>query len=172
MTGGALETATGRDALGDGSANLRPCQFVTFLLGDQHYGLALRAVERVVRLVEVTPLPRAPEIVSGVINVQGQIVPVVNVRKRFRLPEREARLSDQLVIARTSRRLVALLTDGVTGVLERAEREIVAAEAIAPGLEYISGVVKLSDGMVLIHDLDRFLALDEERAIEEAMTNA
>ena len=138
-----------------------PTQLVVFTLDDRRYGLRLAAVERIVRMVDITPLPHAPEIVSGVVNVQGRVVPVVNVRRRFRLPEREAALSDQLIIARTIRRSVALVADSVTGVLEYPEEETVPADAIVPGLEYVAGVVKLSDGMVLIHDLDRFLSLDE-----------
>lgn len=144
---------------------------VAFSLDEQRYALALGAVDRVVRAVEITPLPKAPGIVSGVINVQGQIVPVINVRRRFRLMEREAEPSDQLIIARTLKRTVALMADSVTAVLECREDEIVPADAIVPGLEYVTGVVKLSNGMVLIHDLDRFLSLDEERALDEAMTN-
>ena len=61
---------------------------VVFTLDEQRYALHLLAVERVVRAVEVTALPEAPEIVLGVVNVKGRIVPVINVRRRFRLPER------------------------------------------------------------------------------------
>ena len=61
---------------------------VVFALDEQRYALHLLAVERVVRAVEVTALPEAPEIVLGVVNVKGRIVPVINVRRRFRLPER------------------------------------------------------------------------------------
>jgi purine-binding chemotaxis protein CheW len=65
-----------------------PHQLVVFTLGQQRYGLPLSSVERAARIVEITPLPNAPEIVLGVINVQGRLMPVVNLRHRFRLPER------------------------------------------------------------------------------------
>ncbi|MBF8302857.1 MAG: cheW40H-4 [Candidatus Dadabacteria bacterium] len=58
-------------------------QLVVLTLDEQRYALHLSAVERIVRVVEVTPLPKAPEIVLGVVNVQGQIIPVINIRKRF-----------------------------------------------------------------------------------------
>ena len=140
-----------------------------FTLGDQRYALPLSAVERVVRVVEVTPLPQAPDIVLGVVNVQGRIIPVVNPRRRFRLPERDIALSDQLVIAHTTRRPVALVVDAVTGVLEYSGREAVGARDIVPGMEYVEGVVKMADGLVLIHDLDRFLSLDEVTALDRAI---
>ncbi|OYW19683.1 MAG: chemotaxis protein CheW [Burkholderiales bacterium 12-64-5] len=131
--------------------------------------LPLSFVERVVRAVYLTPLPGAPEIVLGVVNLAGRIIPAVNMRRRFRLPEREIALTDQLVIAHTARRSVALVTDTVDGISEYAEPDIVDAETILPGLEYIEGVVKLGDGLVLIHNLDRFLSLEEAVSLDRAM---
>jgi len=131
--------------------------------------LALSALERVIRAVYLAPLPDAPEIVLGVVNVQGRVIPVVNVRKRFRLPEREIALTDQLVIARTNRRPVALVADAVSGVLEYAQPHLVGPEKIFPGLEYVDGVAKLDDGLILIHNLDRFLSLDEETSLDRAI---
>ena len=144
-------------------------QFLVFTLEEQRYALYLSAVERIVRMVEITPLPKAPEIVFGVINVQGQVVPVVNVRKRFRLPEREIDLSDQLIIAHSSRRTVALVADAVSGVVERSEKEIITPEKILPGIAYVEGVVKFEDGMILIHDLEKFFSLEEEAMVDNAM---
>jgi len=71
---------------------------------DRRYALPLSAVERIVRIVEVTPLPSAPEIVAGVVNVHGRVIPVVDLRKRFTLREPVIALSDQLIVAHTSDR--------------------------------------------------------------------
>jgi purine-binding chemotaxis protein CheW len=147
-------------------------QLIVFTLNEQRYALYLSVVERVVRIVRVTPLPKAPEIVFGVINVEGRIIPVLDTRKRFRLPERGLDLNDRLIIARTSGRVVALIVDKVTGVLQLLENDLVAVEKILPGLEYVEGVLKLEDGLVLIHDLDRFLSLDEETTLEGALRPA
>lgn len=147
----------------------RRVPLVVLTLDDQRYALHLSAVERVVRMVEITPLPKAPDIVSGVVNVQGRVAPVFNIRKRFRLSERDLAVTDQLVIARTATRLVALISDAATGVVECAPEDIAAAESIVPGMEFVEGVLKLKDGMVLIHDLDTFLSLEEEQALDQAM---
>lgn len=147
----------------------RSNHLVIFILNEQRYALFLPAVGRILRMVEITPLPKAPEIVLGVINMQGRIVPVLDIRKRFRLPERELDPSDQLVIACTSKRAVALAVDKVIGVVERSGQEVIAAEKILPGMEYVEGVAKLEDGMILIHDLDTFLSLEEEKALDEVM---
>ncbi len=144
-------------------------QLVVFTLDEQRYALHLSAVERIVHTVEVTPLPQAPAIVLGLINMQGRIIPVVNIRKRFRLPEREVTLGDRLIIAHTSKRPVALVADAVTGVVETSAEKVVAAEKVWPGLAYVAGVVKLEDDTILVHDLDTFLSLDEEQVLDEAL---
>lgn len=143
---------------------------VIFSIHDSRYALALHAVKRVVRVAEITPLPRAPEIVLGVINIAGTIVPVVNLRKRFSLPHSELKLTDHFIVAATPRRDVALVADSVSDVIERATEEIIESGRILPGLKYVEGVVKLPDGIILIHDLETFLSLDEERALDEAMS--
>lgn len=142
---------------------------VVFTLDDRRYGIALSAVERVVRMVDVTPLPQAPAIVLGVVNLRGRVIPVLDLRRRFRLPGRSFALADQLVIARTARRAVAFAVDAATGVVEYTERQAVSVRDIVPGVDYTEGVVKLADGLVLIHDLDKFLSLDEEQALDGAV---
>ncbi len=128
-------------------------------------------MQRVVRAVEVTPLPKAPLIVLGVINVQGQIIPVFNLRKRFSLKQREIEPSNQFIIATTRTRVVALVVDTVVGVIERLEKEILAPASILSDVEYVEGVTKFEDGIVFIHDLGGFLSLDEANQLDEALKN-
>jgi purine-binding chemotaxis protein CheW len=142
---------------------------VVFALDEPRYALLLSAVEKVVRAVEITPLPKAPEIVVGVINAQGRILPVLDIRKRFRLPAREMKPDDRFIIARTSRRQVALVVDSVVGVHKLAEREMVSAKEALPFAQYLKGVAKVENNLVLIHDLDQFLSLDEERVLDTAL---
>ncbi|HEY6872705.1 MAG TPA: chemotaxis protein CheW [Geobacteraceae bacterium] len=148
---------------------INPDRLVVFTLDDYRYAVPLPAVEQAVRVVEITPLPQAPDMVIGVINLRGRIIPVLNIRKRFRLPERERALSDQLLIACTARRTVALVVDGVSDVIEHSAQETTAPARISPGLEYVTGVVKLKDGMIFIHDLDEFLSLEEEGELDAAI---
>jgi purine-binding chemotaxis protein CheW len=145
-------------------------QLVVFILGEQRYAMSLSAVERIVPAVEVTALPNAPTVVLGVINVAGRIIPVLNLRRRLRLDQREVRPSDQFLIAHTSQRTVALVIDEAMGVIEHPDIQIVRAAQIVPGLEHIQGVVKLHDGLVLVHDLEKFLSLDEAQTLDQAMS--
>lgn len=147
-------------------------QLVVFGLDHQRYALPLAAVERILRSVEITPLPKAPPIVLGIVNIGGRIVPVVNLRKRFGLPDKEIELQDQLILGRSGCRTVALVVDETSSVLERPERDVITAQEILSGLEYVQGVAKLEDGMILIHDLNRFLSLEEEAALDAALASA
>ena len=144
-------------------------KLVTFSLDDRKFALYVSAVQRIIRVVEVIALPKAPEIVVGIINLQGTVIPVFDIRMRFRLPAREARIDDQMIIATTTKRTVVLLVDSADDVKEIPEEKIIAAAQILPELEYVEGVMKMEDGMVLIHDLERFLSLQEEKALDEAM---
>ncbi|WP_044562377.1 chemotaxis protein CheW [Azospirillum sp. B4] len=141
-----------------------------FDLEAQAYGLPLAMVERAVRAVAVTPLPGAPGLVRGVINLQGQVVPVMDVRRRFGLDSRPLSLSDHMIVARGLRRTVVLLVDSVVGTVAGAPVDWVSAQGVVPGVDdAIAGVVRLSDGLLLIHDLDRFLSAAEEDQLAEAL---
>src|ERR1043166_8510885 len=132
--------------------------WVVFRLDDRQYALPLAVVERVVRAADVTPLPKAPAIVLGVIDVEGRVLPVLSVRRRFRLAEREISPADEFLIVQTARGPVALVVDEAQGVIERPATEIVGPAQIVPGLEQIKGVIKLGDGLVVIHDMEKFLS--------------
>lgn len=144
-------------------------RLVVFKLDEQQFALYLPAVKRIVHAVEITLLPKAPDIVMGVINVQGQIVPVVNIRKRFRFPERKIELSDYFIIGRASERLIAILVDDIGEIVEISDRKIITTGQILPNIDYVEGAVKIEGNIVLIHDLVRFLSLEEERQIDEAI---
>ncbi len=141
---------------------------VVFILDRVRLGLELSAVERVVHLVEINPLPGAPEVVIGIINVHSQIIPVIDIRKRLGLRARAPRLSDQLILAHTSRRGIALLADRVEGLVD-SSTPFVTAGRILPNLEPVAGVLAIDDGLVLIQDLDAFLSLEQERQLTRAM---
>ena len=143
-------------------------QLVIFLLEERHYAVALDRVERVTPRPEIAPFPRAPEIVSGLVIIHGEMVPVINVRARFRLAARAARLSDQLLVVRTPRRRVALVVDRVEGVVTVPTHAVVAPESLTPGLDYVKGITRLDGDLVFVHDLDACLSLEEETKIDAA----
>lgn len=142
---------------------------LAFTIEHWHCALPLTSVERSYRAVAVTPLPEAPEKVMGIVNVHGVVHPVIDLRHCFRLPSRPVAPTDHLVIGHTGRRSVGLMVDSVAGVIECTQSDIIAADTVLPGMEYLSGIVRLKDGMILINDLDRFLSLEEEQALDRIL---
>jgi purine-binding chemotaxis protein CheW len=153
-------------------SDIKRMRLVVFRIDAQRYGLPLPAVDRTLRAVRITPLPHAPAIVRGVINVEGRVIPVVNVRARFGAAERDPRLSDAFILARTPHRTVALTADAVEGLWEGEMRQVQSVASIYPDLPYLEGVARLEDGLILIHDLALLLSLPEEKALDVAITQA
>lgn len=145
---------------------------VVFRIDEQRYALPLGTVERIVRAVEVTPIPGAPGIVLGAVCVEGRVLPVLNLRRRFGLPERAIGTGDHFLIGHTAARAVVLVIDAAEGVIAPGPGAVTAAAGIAPGLEHVQGVARLDDGLVLIHDLETFLSMDEARSLDAAMVQA
>jgi purine-binding chemotaxis protein CheW len=144
-------------------------KWVVFSLDGARYALPLAAVERIVRAVEITRLPSAPPIVLGVIDVQGRVLPVFDIRRRLGLPQRDVDPGDQFVIASSASRTVVLVVDAAQGVLQSPISHTIGAASITTGLGHIQGVIRLPDGLVLIQDLDLFLSAAESRALDEAL---
>jgi purine-binding chemotaxis protein CheW len=149
----------------------RTLGLVAFAVDDRRLALDLETVERVVPMVAVTPLPRAPEVVLGAIDVAGAVVPVFDIRRRLGLRERDYGPDACLVLARTEDRTVAVPVDEVHGVCEVEAATVVDAEALA-GIEHVAGVVALDDGLLLIGDLDAFLTVEEEQLLRPALAEA
>lgn len=127
---------------------------------DQRQGLLLANVERVLLAMEVTPLPKAPETILGVINIRGAVIPVVNMRKKLRLPEREMELTDRIILSKTSSYTLALLVDNVEGLAAWPANETVAPDRILPGLGCIHNVIKDKDNLLLVYNIDEFFGAE------------
>jgi purine-binding chemotaxis protein CheW len=133
------------------------------------YGLLAADVEKVERAVTVVPLPGAPAVVAGVINVRGAVVVVLDLRLRFGLPGKAVEPSDHLVIVTTGDRRVAVHADRVTELRRIAGADIERAPIAISGVGYVAGVAKVEDGLLLIHDLRTFLSQGEAAALDAAL---
>ncbi len=144
-------------------------QILIFALDEPRYALYLSAVERVIRAVETTPLPNAPQFVLGVINMQGQVIPVVDIRPCFGMPKRVVTQNDRFILTHTSRRVVALVADSVSEIHELADQDLADADKVIPGAMYIHGLVKVEGDLILLCDIDQFLTFDDEKRIVAAI---
>jgi purine-binding chemotaxis protein CheW len=145
-------------------------KLLVFTLSGLHCALRLSDIERVLHAVEITPVPKAPKIVIGLINVQGSILPVLNIRHLLHLPTVQTTLNDQIILARSTSFTVAILVDNVQGVAECNEQDIIAAEDLYNGIEHLEGVTNLKDGILYIYNLDAFLSSEERSEIEDLLS--
>ena len=147
-------------------------RLVLFTIDDQKYGLPLATVDRVLRAVEVTALPEAPRIVAGVFSLQGRPVPVIDLRRRFGLPERRIDVDDHFIVAHSSTMLVALPVDEALGLARDLDDERVPAADVVPDLNYVESVVAAGAEMVFVLDIDTVLTDDEEGALRDRLAEA
>ncbi len=149
--------------------DLRDVRLVVFILDGARYAVRLSETERVLRMVAVSPLPGAPRVFAGVINLHGSVVPVVDVRRRLGLSPRAYGPDAHLLVVKSSRRALALPADEVLGVRTLPEGAEAEGRGVVPAPAAIAGIAALSDGLVFIHDLEAFLSDDEERSLDRAL---
>lgn len=133
------------------------------------YAVPVESVVEVLRALTITPLPHAPPIVEGVINLRSAIVPVLDLRARFRLPGKRLEHTDHLIVARAGERLVAIRADRALDLVFLPVEAIQDLAPVLAGTRYVSGVARLPDGLVLIHDLSTFLSEAESEELAEAI---
>jgi purine-binding chemotaxis protein CheW len=154
-------------------------QMVTFQVGAEEYGLDITSITEVVRLLKITPLPRMPEFVEGVINLRGVIIPIVDLRKRFALPaSADNRRTMRMMITRgavygasgTGKELLGLVVDSVHEVLHVPKKQIDPAPPAAMGehAHFITGMGKVGDRLIIMIDITRILSQQERSALAEA----
>jgi purine-binding chemotaxis protein CheW len=145
-------------------------QIVVCELADEHYGLDIAKVFEIIRHQPITPVPRAPAFVKGVINLRGRIIPVVDLRGRFGMTEVEPTKETRIVVAESSSTRVGLIVDSVSEVLLLPLESVETTPGVAAGsdAEYLRGIAKLGDRLVLLLELDGLFGLEEQGALAGA----
>jgi purine-binding chemotaxis protein CheW len=140
-----------------------------FELAGQRFAVPLSGVIELTRACALQSLPNAPGLVLGVLNLRGAIVPVLDLRRRFGLPETALDVSDCFVFAQVAERRVALRVDRLLGIESLVAIPISEAPNLPVSLEYLSGVAAVADGVVLIYDLSTFLSEAEAALLNDAL---
>ncbi|MCG8053883.1 MAG: chemotaxis protein CheW [Candidatus Thiodiazotropha endolucinida] len=138
-------------------------QFVTFILMDEVYGINVMQVQEVLRVTEIAPVPGAPSYVLGIVNLRGNVVTVIDTRKRFGLPSVEVSDNSRIVVIESEKQVVGILVDAVAEVVELREDEIDAAPNVGTeeSSRYIQGVATQEGRLLILVDLNKLLT-DEE----------
>jgi len=147
-------------------------QLVKFVVDGTCYAVQLSATERALPMVAVSAVPGAPLVVLGAVNIAGEVVPVVDIRRRLGLAPRTYGLGAHLLLVRTSRRRLAVAADEVGGVAHVEAGSVAHGQTVIPGLGPIAGIAALPDGLLFIHDIEGFLTQDEERQLGQALDGA
>ncbi len=140
-----------------------PAHFVGFRLDEHLYALPLDHVERALRMVAITPVPQATPWVPGVIDLYGQVVPVVNLRQLFGQTSREPHPNDRLLIVQAQERTMALMVDEVTEVLEVPGHQVEPSPDPMPRSRPLSAVIRRDEGLILVLDPAHLLPPEEMR---------
>ena len=138
-------------------------QLVTFSIGEEEFGVDILKVQEIIRTMEITKVPRAPEFVEGVINLRGKVIPIVDLRKRFGLETRDHDKHTRIIVIEINQMIVGFVVDSVSEVLRIPANTVEPPPPVVSGLEseYISGVGKLQDRLLILLDLDRLLSNEE-----------
>jgi purine-binding chemotaxis protein CheW len=147
-------------------------KLVIFQVADQRFAIPLFSIERVVAVVEVSPLAKSPDFILGTINFEGEFLPVINIRNVFKLPGKEIDLDDQLMITQTSSLKIALWIDKTIEVVELFIDEIEKSGKIMLETNHVKGIFKFEDGMVLLQDLDQLLTIEQITLLQAALAKA
>lgn len=145
------------------AANDPSIQWVTFKLEGEKYGIKVMQVQEVLRMNEIAPVPGAPDYVLGIINLRGNVVTVIDTRKRFGLPVREPDDSTRIVIVEAENQIVGILVDSVAEVANLRTSEIETAPNVGndESAKYIQGVSSQDSELLILVDVNKLLT-DEE----------
>ena len=146
-------------------------QKVVFGIGKELFGVGIASIREIVKVPEMTEVPDSPDFLDGVINLRGKILPVIDLRKRLRINEADRTRLTRVLITDGSDRTVGLIVDFVSEVLRIEPNDIEEPPEMvsAIGIEYINGIAKVDEKLIILLDLNKVLSIDDMRKIENTV---
>lgn len=144
-------------------------QLVVFDLADEGYGVDIGAVREIIRLQEITKVPRTPEFVEGIINLRGKVIPVIDLRKRFSLPVADETKDNRIVVVDIGGQDIGVVVDAVTEVLRISTGSVEPPASVitTADSEYLLGIAKLDSRLIILLDLQQVLSEAEHDSLME-----
>jgi purine-binding chemotaxis protein CheW len=149
-------------------------KYLTFNLGEETYGLQILKVQEIIGMQEITKVPRTPEYVKGVINLRGKVIPIIDLRRKFRMEEVEISRKTCIIVVQVQRGdaevIMGIIVDEVSEVLEIGAEEIEPAPSFGTQVDtaFILGMAKMKDEVKILLDIDRVLSEGEMEALAQA----
>ncbi|PTN37323.1 chemotaxis protein CheW [Desulfonatronum sp. SC1] len=139
-------------------------QLVTFNIGNEEFGVEILKVQEIIRMLGITRVPKAPDFVEGVINLRGKVIPIIDLRKRFGMPGQEHDKHTRIIVIEINAVIIGFVVDSVSEVLRIPVNTVEPPPPIISGIEseYIRGVGKLADRLLILLDLDNLLSKGEQ----------
>lgn len=135
---------------------------IIFNLLDKEYGVDIRQVRRVIRMRQIVPVPSAAEFVEGIINLHGNVVPVVSLCRKLCLNKDKNNAASRIIVAQINNCLIGMLVDNVADVLKVEEGNISSPGEILKDAQYLAGVAKIGQRLILIVDIEKLLTSEEK----------
>ena len=142
-------------------------KLLTFSLGSEGYGISILKVKEIIGMMDITPVPRTPEFIKGVINLRGKIIPVMDLRLKFSMDEKEYNERTCIIVAEViikgSQKLLGIVVDMVSEVVTISNEQIEPPPEYGTSLEHnaILGIGKIKDRVVIILDIDQVFQCEE-----------
>ncbi|MBN1495947.1 MAG: purine-binding chemotaxis protein CheW [Spirochaetes bacterium] len=144
-------------------------QYVTFIIADENYGVEVLKVQEIIGMTEIVFVPNSPDFMKGVINLRGSVVPVVDMRKRFHMEERQYDMFTVIIIVEIRKMLVGMIVDSVSDVvgIPRAGIHETPHFTARIDTEFIAGIGQVNDKLVIILDIDEIFSAEEMKTMEQ-----
>lgn len=145
-------------------------ELAVFTLDSLQYALPHTVIDRIIRAVEITELPNSPPHLLGIINIHGRVIPVLNIRHCFGLPECELDVQHYLIICHFHHRLVGFVVDSAQGLIRCTSSEMSDADDIVPDMKYIDKVIKTASHFILVIHPEKLLTTQEKASLENVLS--
>ncbi len=145
-------------------------QLVVFKLGKEEYGVDIAKVQEIVRIQEITHIPQAPPFVEGIVNLRGQIIPIIDLKKRFNLECKEGDEKEKrVIVVNIGGQIIGIVVDNVSEIIRIPKDKVEPPPPIVAGIEseYIDGVGKLDKRLIILLNIEKILTEKEKEEIKE-----
>jgi purine-binding chemotaxis protein CheW len=144
-------------------------QIVAFSLGSETYGVDIASVREIIPVPNIVSVPRAPDYVEGIINLRGRVIPVLDLRKHFGFERKKGDPNQRIVLVEAGQESVGVIVDAVSSVLRISDEQVEPAATVIVGaeIEYIQGIAKVDEDLVVLIDLTKIISDAEMRTLRE-----
>ena len=143
-------------------------QLVSFRLGQEEYGVEITKVQEIILMGEITRVPQTPEYIKGLINLRSTVIPIVDLRLRFGLDQEQLTDDTRIMVVNVANKTIGIIVDAVSEVLRISDEQIAPPPPTVAGLgrEYLTGLVKLENRLLILLDIDKILGQDEAKVAD------